>query len=197
MADTPRPPALEYAGQLPNARRSDAAFGAVGYGIALLAAAGFTRHGLHDEVNPLTTGAWFLLGVTATWFVVAAWRERKLPKARVRTGHVGAVLTGLGWILGCVVIFGPPNDPHNWDIRQQNRCVNNLQQIAMVLDLYVMNNGGRFPDRPEALLAEGLEPSALVCPSSDDEPATGATPADVADAVASGGHLSYIYVGKV
>ena len=41
-----------------------------------------------------------------------------------------------------------------------------------------------------------IESSCFVCPASDDTPATGPTTRDVSDAIANGGRVSYIYLGK-
>jgi len=63
--------------------------------------------------------------------------------------------------------------------------------------MYAHENGGRFPDGFEALLrTQDVTSEVFVCPSSQDERATGDTTAEVAAALSAPGHLSYVYAGR-
>jgi prepilin-type processing-associated H-X9-DG protein len=54
-----------------------------------------------------------------------------------------------------------------------------------------------FPDSlATLLLSTDLTAECLICPSSNDEKAPGATPAEQAANLQSHGHLSYIYLGN-
>jgi prepilin-type processing-associated H-X9-DG protein len=67
--------------------------------------------------------------------------------------------------------------------------------------MYADAHGGRYPDRLEDLFLHGatgadqIELDVLVCPSSQDERATGATPEEAARQLAEPGHQSYVYAG--
>src|SRR4051812_36700698 len=55
-------------------------------------------------------------------------------------------------------------------------CMSNLRQIGLGLVMYCNANGGRYPDDLSTLLlSQGTNPKSLVCPSSKDTPAKGAT----------------------
>lgn len=82
---------------------------------------------------------------------------------------------------------------------QANRikCASNLRLIGMSVQVYASANGGKLPDTLEQLVASGeLAPDALVCPTSNDTIAPGATPQAQAASLATPGHLSYVYLGK-
>ena len=53
----------------------------------------------------------------------------------------------------------------------------------VALAVYANDHGGRYPDRPEELLATDITPEIFVCPSTEDVPATGATTRAVSDAL--------------
>jgi prepilin-type processing-associated H-X9-DG protein len=63
--------------------------------------------------------------------------------------------------------------------------------------MYCDANRGRYPDRLEdLLLTQPIDSWAFICPSTHDTPAPGATPAQQAANLSTGGHLSYIYLAK-
>ena len=172
---------------------------AIGVGIVFVLSAMVTRAGLHNEVNPITTLVWLGLGLSATRVATGRWLPPlpRWPGAMTLFRWSGVVVVAAGWVLGCVVILGPPNDPHAHDTRYQPRCRWQLEYLGEAIAQYAADHDGRYPDRPEALLLAGLaEPDSFVCPSTHDWPAKGNTPAEQADALASGGHLSYVYVGR-
>lgn len=165
-------------------------------GLLFLASAMTTRAGLHNDVSPVTVAVWLVFGLAATRVARSVWPRPWLPRGRVLLKRLAVVPTVGGWLAGLAIIFGPPNDPHDHDTRRQAWCRTRLEQIATMIASYADDNGGRYPDRPEALLASGLSPDVFVCPSTDDTPSRGDTPPALADAFASGGHLSYVYAGK-
>ena len=74
------------------------------------------------------------------------------------------------------------------------QCASNMKQIGAALAVYAAGNGGQYPPTLETLLLGQLvAPSGLVCPSSSDTPAIGATPEAWVLDVQGGGHLSYLY----
>ncbi len=76
------------------------------------------------------------------------------------------------------------------------RCAANLRNIGLASLTYARNFGGRFPERMEDLiLVEEVSGEAFVCRTIHDTPVTG-TLAEQAAALSSGGHCSYVYVGK-
>lgn len=197
MPDQPEEFKLEYARTVRSLRRLDPGVAAFGWGLVFLVAIVLPGSGgLHGEINPLGVLAWLAIGILATCFVAAAWEQRTWLGARTRLGRAGTVLTAFGWIVGCIVVFGPRHDPHDSDIRHQVKCANNLRQIGQAMAMYANDHVGHFPNRPEELLSTDVEPMIFVCPSTDDAPATGATRREVGDMIASCGHLSYIYLGK-
>ena len=190
---------LEYARPMPSVRRFDPNVGSFVAGFIFLASVpllGGTR-GLHAEINPFTVLIWLVLGIVASCFVAAAREERTFLGARTRLGRAGTVLTGFGWILGTMLVLWPARDPHDSDVRRQNRCASNLRQIGQAMLLYANEYGGRYPDRPEDLLfSPDISPEIFICPSSDHVPATGPSTRAIREAVASGGHFSYVYVAR-
>ena len=64
----------------------------------------------------------------------------------------------------------------------------------MVLDGYARSQGGTYPPGLADLALTGdLDAFQFVCPSSQDERATGATPDELAKSLSEPGHLSYVY----
>jgi prepilin-type processing-associated H-X9-DG protein len=77
------------------------------------------------------------------------------------------------------------------------KCASNLRQIGQSIQLFADSHGGQYPDSLATLLLnDGITAECLVCPSSNDEKAAGATPAEQAANLQSRGHLSYIYLGN-
>ena len=70
-------------------------------------------------------------------------------------------------------------------------CASNLRQIGQAIFLYCYDVDSHYPPDLAALLrTQGLSPKALICPASDDTPAS--SPADLSQP----GHCSYIYIGS-
>jgi hypothetical protein len=76
-------------------------------------------------------------------------------------------------------------------------CQSNLHRIDIAIQLYANDNDGRYPETLGILReTEDITPDAFICPSSDDTRAQGPTTQAVVADLTSGGHLSYIYLGK-
>jgi hypothetical protein len=87
--------------------------------------------------------------------------------------------------------------PYRRESAKRAQCGRILSALGQVLLLYATDNQGRFPDGMETLVtAQDVPSSLLLCPSSNDTPAQGATPAAIVANIRAGGHLSYIYMGK-
>ena len=82
------------------------------------------------------------------------------------------------------------------EFRNKILCRHNVRQIGQAALLYANDHGGKFPDDIAALLGPDITASVFVCPSTNDEDATGATTQDVAADVSKPHHCSYIYLGK-
>jgi prepilin-type processing-associated H-X9-DG protein len=77
------------------------------------------------------------------------------------------------------------------------KCGSNLKQIGLALQLYAEKSGGRLPDSMiDLLLQEDLSPEVFCCPSSNDDRAPGATPAEQVRQIQRGRHCSYVYHGR-
>jgi predicted Zn finger-like uncharacterized protein len=76
-------------------------------------------------------------------------------------------------------------------------CSQHLDQISRALQAYASKHDGHFPDQVGALVACGdLQAEMLICPRTGDTVAPGTTPAHRAEAIAKGGHCSYVYCGS-
>jgi competence protein ComGC len=77
-------------------------------------------------------------------------------------------------------------------------CMANLRSVGQSLQTYAHANGGRFPDTLGQVILAGYVPDVRIflCYSGADTPARGTTPPALAADLASGGHLSYAYVGR-
>jgi len=82
------------------------------------------------------------------------------------------------------------------EVRNRIICPNNLRTIGEALTLYAANHDHKYPVDLSALLSEDLSAATLVCPSSNEEPAIGATTQAVLADFATPHHCSYLYLGK-
>jgi competence protein ComGC len=79
------------------------------------------------------------------------------------------------------------------------KCAANLHAVSLQLFTYCSSSesDGHLPDSVDRLVADGrVSAEDLVCPSTNDTAAPGATPAQQAASLAAGGHDSYLYLGK-
>lgn len=82
------------------------------------------------------------------------------------------------------------------EVANRVKCMSNLRQIGYALQLYAKDQGGHYPDDLAALLREDLPAAGFVCPSSNDVPAAGKTPEEIAANMKLPRHCSYLYFGK-
>jgi prepilin-type processing-associated H-X9-DG protein len=79
--------------------------------------------------------------------------------------------------------------------RLKSAC--NLRQIGEAILLYSNDFQGQYPDSFQTmLLNEDITSSVFVSPSRAETAAQGATMREVADDLDSGGHVSYVYLGR-
>lgn len=77
------------------------------------------------------------------------------------------------------------------------KCVSNLHQIGLAILLYANDHAGAYPDSFATLIQnEQITPAVFVCPSSNDEAATGDTQAAMLTDLAKPNHCSYVYLGN-
>ena len=102
-------------------------------------------------------------------------------------------------MIGMVPLVISLINPESYESRERRmraQCLSNLRQIGQACLLYANDHQGRFPVSFEQLVKSGrLSVQRFVCPSANDEPATGATPDDILAKFAKPGHCSYVYVG--
>ena len=83
------------------------------------------------------------------------------------------------------------------EVANRIKCSSNLRRIGEALTIYANTHGHQFPDDLSALLrGEDFASSTFVCPSSNDDPAFGATTQAVAENLSTPHHCSYVYLGK-
>lgn len=113
-----------------------------------------------------------------------------------RMSVVFVVIVVLGLItiiVGCVV------RARQTYVRQSadSKCMAQMALIGDSLSQYASDHDGKYPrDIVELVRAGYLRGSwSLVCPMTSDRPALGRTPSEIADHLAEGGHMSYVYIG--
>ena len=115
-----------------------------------------------------------------------------LAIAGISQGAMGLVATMFGAYMFFGASIGVSREPAN-----RARCFRHLKVIGDAIQLYANENRGAYPPNLEALmLTQDISPDLFICPSSNDDPATGNTLEERA-ANLSKGHASYIYLGPV
>lgn len=109
----------------------------------------------------------------------------------------------LGWLLVAFVLLLAASiilpTLNKWrGERRAELAIRHLHQIGLGILIYCNDHQGAFPDSLATMIEadEGLSPQVLIDPNSDDTPAQGATPQEIAADIARGGHQSFIYLGK-
>ncbi len=153
-----------------------------------------------------------VLLITGThWFLKWLYREMRAPAAppawRLRWTFSGALIILLMFLAGMAAIgvahqtawlVNSPEPIFKRHGEQNNRikCGSNLKRTAQSLSLYAADHAGKYPPDLSLLLDEDTPSAVFVCPSSNDEPATGPSTQAIATDLATPNHCSYIYLGK-
>ncbi len=139
-----------------------------------------------------------LIGVLALIFGIIGLKQTSEQRRSGRGMAIaGTVLGGINVLgsvgyLALVVSIMIPSLSRAREMANRVKCASNMRQIGQAMLLYANQNKGAYPpDLTTLAKADGtLSTNMFVCPSGNDTPAP-----DWAH-LASGGHLSYIYVGN-
>jgi len=186
------PPILPYRSPDPPAS-NDLALWAWGFALApialLLLAAGWQ--------NSLLLGLALPCPFLAVGLGIVAFRRAVPPNVPHRRRAIAALCIGgseLLLLLMAIIIL--PRMGASPERANRVKCASNLRQIGQAIFLYANDNAGRFPQRLDQFLADGsLEAYVFVCPSSNDDWATGPTKAAILADFAKPDHCSYFYLG--
>lgn len=138
--------------------------------------------------------------IGAILFGIIGYRRSRTPGVSGRSTAIrGFVLGmfGLAIILVAVATIYRMNQTYGpAGPVSRNKCQSNLRTIGQICEIYATRNDGKFPDRLDQLLLYGeFRPEELVCPATNDTPASGNTRKDVINDLSNPGHLSYVYIG--
>jgi prepilin-type processing-associated H-X9-DG protein len=128
--------------------------------------------------------------------------DYEAPSDRNRPpGHYGCVMWFVFGLLALTVLgFAVTlmqNAAEGRETINRIKSAANLQSIGKAISAYTGANQGSFPDSFQTLLlSDSVASSVFVSPRSNDTPATGSTLQAVANQLAAGGHLSYVYLGR-
>lgn len=128
---------------------------------------------------------------------VAAWKSARNGPPESRPFAMAGLLVGLvpgALTLVAMVILpsmGRAREPAN-----RVKCASNLRQVWQGIQMYANDNGGLYPADLGMLVTHvDLTSEVVICPSSDDDRATGPTTQAVAAAVVGvQRHCSYVYL---
>ena len=120
------------------------------------------------------------------------------PNQGMTAGRMALLVFGLLAVVSTVLWFALAPSVHRArEVGRRASCASNLQQIGMALLTYANTAKGQFPDSLGVLVRDGtVTPGMLVCPSSRDTPAPGATAAEQYANLSKVGHQSYVYIGR-
>ncbi|MGB7158458.1 MAG: DUF4190 domain-containing protein [Tepidisphaeraceae bacterium] len=145
----------------------------------------------------------FLPGIAAIVTGAIGMRKTKDPavtgKGLAIAGLVLGVLNVLGWAayVGLIVAITVPSLGRARETANRVKCASNMKQLGLAILLYANENRGAYPETIEQLLlTQDITADIYVCPSTNDTKATGADAQAIINDMASGGHQSYVYVGK-
>jgi prepilin-type processing-associated H-X9-DG protein len=122
--------------------------------------------------------------------------EYEKPRPRRLRFFLLALFIACGLLVALELRNGIPSRPRPHEGSPLNDCASHLRQIAFASLMYAKDHHGRWPDRFEDMFEEDVTPDVFCCPRSSDTPATGPTTQAVAANLSTGGHLSYVYLGK-
>ena len=117
-------------------------------------------------------------------------------RSKIVTVAIVSVIVVIGLPLLLLGVFAP-SLCRSRETANRVKCASNERQIGMAIGLYAESHGGKYPDRLEdLLLTQDVTSELFCCPSSNDEKASGETPAEQAANLSTPHHLSYLYLGK-
>jgi len=153
---------------------------------------------LHPKINVAILGA--SLGLSLAGLATGRGLSVLLPADTPWRAEVGVGGIALGLFLLATLTLGLLFLSKLRERDNRENCAFNLHQIGIALLEYADRNGGAFPPTLASLITDphvDFRVRALVCPSTTDSPAPGATPDQQAHAIQTEpGHLSYVYAGK-
>jgi hypothetical protein len=145
----------------------------------------------------------FLPGIASIITGAIGMRKTKDPavtgKGLAIAGLVLGILNVLLWgaYFGFILAIMVPSMGMARGAANRVKCASNLRQIGQAIMLYGNENGGAYPDTFEQLiLTQDVTADVFVCPESNDTKATGVDTQAIAKDMATGGHVSYVYLGK-
>jgi len=119
------------------------------------------------------------------------------PTLPLKTSWAGLVLLLLACALVLIIIPSWPSSNTAKETARRVRCASNLRTIGQAVVLYANGHDGQYPDSLGTILLNvPITADVLICESSSDSPAKGATTRAVVADLSNGSHSSYIYVGK-
>jgi predicted Zn finger-like uncharacterized protein/prepilin-type processing-associated H-X9-DG protein len=138
-----------------------------------------------------------ILGVV---FGIIGLKKAKDPRVGGKGMAIAGICVSAFSILAgvCMISVLLPSLNRARETANRVKCASNMRQIGQAILLYSNDNRGAYPDTLEQLLTtQDITSEVFVCPTSTDTPSSpGGTPQQQAASLSSGGHLSYVYVGK-
>jgi len=120
--------------------------------------------------------------------------EPRRPRKNRLLWVIGITAGFLAAIFLTLMLMPPLNGSH---FSPRLKSATNLSQIGKAISMYCDDNGGVYPDSFQTIFFnEDLPSDVFVSPRTSDTPATGQTPQEISDQLISGGHLSYVYLGR-
>ena len=115
--------------------------------------------------------------------------RRRSTRSLVYAGMACAMVLVFSILLPSI---GKPREKAN-----QIKCGSNLRQIGQGIQMYANDHKGQFPATFEQLISDQeFTTEVFICPSSNDDTASGATTRQTLIDFAKPGHCSYIYLGR-
>lgn len=116
---------------------------------------------------------------------------------KVDANRVLWIAAGIAGVVLFFVVVILPESNRARPSSQRLICSRNLRQIGQTLLIYANDSDGVYPNRIEdLLLTQNTTSDVFTCPVSGDVKATGPNARAVAMALTTGGHLSYLYLGR-
>ncbi len=147
-----------------------------------------------------STGALILLAGSSIVSLIAGLAAREY--AEISSSLRRRANRALGFLLGGLIVLtlsisGVFDRGHGRESANRVKCGSNMRQIGQAILLYANENKGVYPPTLDLLISEEeLESRVLTCPTSDDDPAPGATTQQVRQNFRSNPkYCSYIYLG--